>query len=323
MNVTNQTTRHSGIWNYQHTENAVLVSQTTTANMTETTKYDPAPNRIVDLVIVLFLISVSFYLVIITIVYYLKYAERNLRWTNFLCCISAMEILFESSWFLLEVRLVVSTNEFCAVYSTVNVCLATSNRTAIYIVFWFRQRSFYRGFLKHSSKKKRLNLMSNSLLVAIVVFGLIQIFTLSFIPIYASPHGCQIGKSSDFLQIFAPAVFFIIALFQVLLLIPVLYPVAKHISATRKGDPNGKLEAVIIRLCICTSICLVTDVVFLAVSVNQPAGVSFSFIPICYAVNTVVNVVSMLVSFADYKLRLLSLWHLLKSSSRRITVYCM
>ena len=146
----------------------------------------------------------------------MRYSQTKLKWTNVLCCLSAFAILLESSWFQLEVYFLSSSDLFCSVYLAVNVTLATGNRTIVYIVFWIRQRSFYRATSIVQVSKRKVGLLSNCLLIAIIFFGIIQIVTLSMLPSRASPSGCKSGKSSAFLDVFIPVVFSVITLFQVI-----------------------------------------------------------------------------------------------------------
>jgi len=172
-------------------------------------------SRAAEEAIVIALIVSSVYLSFITTIYYVRYSQTKLKWTNILCCLSAFVLLVETSWFQLEVYFLISSDLFCSIYFAVNVTLATGNRTIVYIVFWIRQRSFYRRpSVVHVSKRK-IGLLSNCLLVAIIFFGIIQIVTLSMLPSRASPSGCKSGKSSAFLDVFTPVVFSVITLFQV------------------------------------------------------------------------------------------------------------
>ena len=66
-----------------------------------------------------------------------------------------------------------------------------------------------------------------------------------------------------------------------------------------------KLEKISIRLCLCTATCIATDFVFIGITI--PSSVpknSYTFIPICDSINMVINILALLLSYADYKNRL-------------------
>nr|XP_002128436.1 uncharacterized protein LOC100177193 [Ciona intestinalis] len=263
-----------------------------------------------DTIAVHTLIVISCYLLIATIIYTVRKKKDkvapHLHRVNALCVVATSLLLFESCWFLVEVY-VTGSATFCTAYSATNVTVGTINRAVIYTILWLRQRAFYRKRPTACATSRTINLLSNALLGGILMFALIQIMTMSSIPILSVKGKCVTGKPSGFLNIFAPIIFFIIALFQVVLLLPILYPVVKHVHSRRTGQNKGRLDSVITRLCISGSVCVLTDIGFLILSANDHPSVSFSFIPICYAFNTVINVTSTIMSFSDFSNRLLPL----------------
>ena len=67
---------------------------------------------------------------------------------------------------------------------------------------------------------------------------------------------------------------------------------------------KNRFENIFVRLSICTAICIVTDLGFIGLSVqNLSPRFSVSFIPICYSFNMLINVVAVLASFSDFRLR--------------------
>ncbi|CAK8684960.1 unnamed protein product [Clavelina lepadiformis] len=246
----------------------------------------------------------SLYLVGVTVWYNVKHFQKKLKRTNVMCLVSTLLLLFESCWFQLEIQMKDAQDSFCTVYSVTNVFISTINKTIIYVIFWMRQSSFYRTRALSSIGPKKFAILNKSLIAAIIVFAMTQITVLSCIPLYGTDNGCKYGKPTGFLKIFSVAVFTIITLFQIFLLIPILYPIVKHLKAAGKLQSNSRLGSVMIRLCVCTAICVITDIIFVGVIAQQHDNLMpFSFIPICYSFNMFINVVCMIVSFADYKIR--------------------
>ena len=170
-------------------------------------------DRELDVVLAVTLSVFSFYLMSITITYYIKHSQASLLWTNRICCLSAILLFFGTCWYQAEIQLQNRTDLFCQVNTIVNVVRSIGNRTVVYIVLWIRLRNFYRTFTKIS--KARFDAFSYGLLITIILLSLIQVFTLVGLPNAAGEDGCKSESPTHFLQIFTPFVFVVVSLFQV------------------------------------------------------------------------------------------------------------
>uniref|UniRef100_H2ZQJ9 Uncharacterized protein n=1 Tax=Ciona savignyi TaxID=51511 RepID=H2ZQJ9_CIOSA len=219
-----------------------------TNNATSVTKdLHQKPTSSFACVAVTILILISSYLLTVTINYTIrkrKVCDRQapqLSIVNALCVVATVLLLFECCWFLVEM-FVPGTDVFCTAYSAINVTVGTTNRTVIYYILWHRQRWFYKKRPTANITSRTVARLSNTLLGGIIIFALVQIVTMSSIPVYSDNGKCAVGEVSGFLKGFAPTIFFIIALFQVLLLLPVVFPVARHVYSRRTGASDGRLD---------------------------------------------------------------------------------
>ena len=187
-----------------------LTSASPTLNFT-TSKMEL--DRELDVVLAVTLSAFSFYLMSVTIVYYIRHSQASLLWTNRICCLSAILLFFGTCWYQAEIQLQNRTDIFCHANTIVNVVRSIGNRTLVYVVLWIRLRNFYRTFAKIS--KARFDAFSYGLLITIILLSLIQIFTLVGLPNAAGEDGCKSESPTPFLQIFTPFVFVVVSLFQV------------------------------------------------------------------------------------------------------------
>ena len=249
------------------------------------------------------LLLISIYLTIVSVIYCKKFSIANLRVTDSLICVATTLLLIECCWFEVEISITHHSMTFCQVYTVVNITLSTIMRTIIYTILWFRQRSIYGGPMQHRNKKA--GIIGNVTLVGILTFGILQIIPLSLTPQYPAPTGgCVSGKLSPPLKILVPVIFSLSSAFQFVLLGLTLYPVVKQIREGAIASSKEQLKTIAVRLCICTAVCILVDMLFLVVIRIKPDNASISYIPICYAFNTVVNTITTLCSFANYRQRL-------------------
>ena len=260
-------------------------------------------NEIAEEIFAISLMFISVYLTVISFVYFKKFSVSKLRLTDTLICIASTLLFLECCWFEIEIIINHQSMTFCQAYTIINVTVATAMRTIIYFILWLRQKSIYGGPLQHGNNIA--NIIGKITLSGILIFGVFQIVLISIPPQYpVQGGGCVTGPISSVIKILIPVVFSFSSAFQFVLLGLTLYPVVKQIRQGAIESSKEQLKTVAVRLCICTAICIVVDMMFLIVIRKKPDNASISYIPLCYAFNTVVNTATTLCSFANYKQRL-------------------
>ena len=196
------------------------ISTLTTDNHETATSWNTSVifvNRNVDIGLSIALTIIDFYFLVATLAYHYKFSQNILRWSNRIC-ICSITILVINTWrFQIEIHLPNQSDEFCRLNSIFQLIFLIGNRNLVYAVFWISQRQFYQqyAFLKMSLPK--FNCLSYALLLTLLSLSVIQVGTLSSLSSYGTDEGCKSEpiSPSNFLQIFVPVVFGMVALFQV------------------------------------------------------------------------------------------------------------
>ncbi|CAK8691846.1 unnamed protein product [Clavelina lepadiformis] len=256
--------------------------------------------------VVIVLIIIGLYLATITSYYLHKHNNRRLKLSNSLLCATACVLFLQTCWFQVEVTIKHYTDAFCQAYSIVNIIVATCQRTVIYGVLWIRQRGIYKNPLQ-KIRGKTVEPISNGTITGIIVFAIAQVVLLSSISQLATEipsPGCHSETITDIRDVLLPMIFGISSLFQIVLLVLTLYPMVKHMRSKTVNKKRAQLGRVATRLAICTTVCVIVDVIFLIITQTKPDDAAVNFIPICYAFNIAVNIAATLCSFFNYSLRL-------------------
>lgn len=259
-------------------------------------------HEVVENVLVIFLICVSAYLAAATLFYNHVHSVAKLRISDSIICLAIVILFIECCWFEAEIMLTHSSKAFCKAYTIINVTLATTIRTLIYVVLWLRQEGIYNGPLAFNNIKAKV--ISKITLAGILLFGIFQIIVLVLIPQRSETGNCVSLSLPIALNVMLPLVFGFSSGFQLILLGLTLYPVVKQMKVRMVSGRKKQLKSVAQRLCICTAICTLVDMLFIVIVQIKPDGGPISYIPICYAFNTVINSIATLCSFVNYRLRL-------------------
>ncbi|XP_078483050.1 uncharacterized protein LOC144743353 [Ciona intestinalis] len=249
-----------------------------------------------------FLILCSAYLLVATIYYQKRHAKRKCC-SNALFIAASVILLIESAWFETEVLQTSSTSLFCTAYYAINATSATLIRTLVYGVLWLRQKELYRNTVTHLHNKC-VAIMGKIILAGIVIFGVCQVAVLLVTPQIGTEHGCVTSKPAPVVKILTPVVFTTYSLFQFLLLGLTLYPVVQHMCGKAEQRNQRALEAVVVRLSVCTFVCVVCDISFMIATIKRNQSMPYNFIPIAFAFNSLINLFVSLCSFVDYEWRL-------------------
>jgi len=251
------------------------------------------------------LFAISIYLTGATVWYHVRFGKRNLRKTNFLCTLAVMALLIRIAAVHILLYGGYISDQLCnttLVFSYLCFCL---NRFLPYVVLWMRQRGIYKKSIQGSLYTIRVKIVSGITLAGIVLFQpALTALQLTFTRYVASPFGCILANKDlflGFLRKASPIFFGVSALFQLLLLGLVLYPLVEHDK--KKGFKQMSVRKTIIRLGICTSVCIISDLAFLLAKQLKPPGISSLLTALFSCCDNTTNVVAMLASFADFRLR--------------------
>uniref|UniRef100_H2XS12 G-protein coupled receptors family 1 profile domain-containing protein n=1 Tax=Ciona intestinalis TaxID=7719 RepID=H2XS12_CIOIN len=274
-----------------------------TSDVSSATELNVAQGKVLraseDMMVVA-LIVLSLYLTVASFAYQWKQPSLSaLKGTNRLCSACAVMLLVQSLFFEVEMRVSSPTLQLCYAYYVIVLILATINKSLTYCVLWVRQRSFYKN-----PKSQCMVYFGNAVLTGIIVLPILQVGVLMLNIVDTSPVGCITRKGPEFSTVLVPFVFMLFVVVQLILLGLVLRPIVRHIMRNKIGQTSN-LTTVAVRLSVCTTLCVFTDLAFLTVAIIQPKNVGFSFGPIVFHFNSTVNVAAMLCSFADYSERLM------------------
>ena len=252
------------------------------------------------------LFFLSAYLILAAVWYQAKHGKKTMKKTNSLCTVAVLALLIRISAveFLLHGGDI--SDSLCnaaMISSYVCFCL---NRFLPYVILWCRQRALHKKTAQQNFSAKPLKLLSAFILVGIVIFQpALLVLQILFTRYVASPVGCILqnkDKFFSFLQKASPIFFAASAFFQLMLLGLMLYPLKQHLKKQLKKQQAG-LRSTIMRLSLCTVICMVSDLVFLLAKLLKPRGTSSLLTGLLSCCDNTINVTAVLMSFYDFKVR--------------------
>ena len=233
-----------------------------------------------------------------------------------LCLVAAVFVLIRCCLEQIELRLGRESNLACRIYQHLLVEVYHLSLTCLYILLWMRQLKMYRHrALRHLSTKP-LRIASYGVLFGILASSIASAASyLVTFTLIASPQGCVYdlsfpdGPPSSLPGYLLFAISFV---FQFSLLALLLNPLMNHyrIQICRSSDvdpPKTKknVRETIIRLTVCTTICVLSDGVSSSLLIFvHDATTPIMFWANVYTTNLILNVVTVVCSFADWKERL-------------------
>ncbi|CAK8674545.1 unnamed protein product [Clavelina lepadiformis] len=304
------------------TANASQSFMNATNNARMRMRRGPTPSGFKEDVMTAALLAVTAYLCIVTCWYQANYVQKRLAKTNRLCVAVMFTLLFREIAFELELRLGNSSTLACNICQALVTSLGAFNRIVPFIVLWFRQRGIYRG-PTHSRKVKRLtkyigiaSLVFVGLVVSINALLLIILGKLS-----STRFGCIPLNVQVYLEInnaLSPVYFGSSVVIQLTMLGLVLYPIVNH-HAARSHGPKGRLKRTVVRLALCTSVCVLSDVIFLVLRYVRTPGNTVMTRALFSCFDDVIKIVAVLCSFANFPARLFPMFFRKTSAEARQT----
>ena len=233
---------------------------------------------------------------------------------GFLCLLSSIFCVIRCFCEQIELRLGTISDLACRIYQHELVEVYHLSLTCLYLLLWSRQVKMYRHrALRHLSSGP---LRATSFLVLFGILGCSIASATSYLVTFtllASPVGCIYDLSfPDGPPSSLPGIllFTISFVFQFSLLGLLIYPLIKHYrvccrSEASKVKTHRNIKKTIVRLSVCTTVCVISDGIasYLLVFVNDGSSPVFFWANI-YTVNLLCNIVAVICSFADWKQRL-------------------
>ena len=307
------------------------IDTATVAGASNATQFPPYERLwIRDEVFLASLTVISLYLTISLSIFECKRSARNQnetkdldlkrRFANFLtngslCLVAVIITLIRCLCEQIELRLGRESDLACRIYQHELAEVYHLSLTCLYIILWVRQLRLYRHpVLKHLGSPF-LRFISYIVMLGIIGSSVASItsYVITF-TLIASPVGCVYDLSfPDGPPSSLPGIllFVISVVFQTSLLGLVVYPLVKQYKirlCCGNSEAEKKKENVrntIIRLSICTAVCVVSDGVSSYLLIFVHDGVSpISFWANIYTVNLLFNIIAVVCSFVDWKERL-------------------
>ena len=263
------------------------------------------PSKLTESILGGIVFAITAYLSVAVLCYHSRFGKKNLRKTNFLCTFAVLALLVRITAVHILLYGGHISDQLCntaLVFSYVCFCF---NRFLPYVILWLRQRAIYKKSNHGSLNSLKVRIIGGITLAGIIVFQpALTVLQLLYTRFVASPFGCILADKEiffGFLQKASPIFFGASALFQLLLLGLVLYPLFRHNNM--KGFVQDSIRETIIRLGICTSVCIVSDLAFLLAKLLKPPGISSLLTALFSCCDNTINIMATLASFADFRLR--------------------
>jgi len=245
----------------------------------------------------------------------LKIKIENVLTNGSLCLAAVIITLIRCLCEQIELRLGRSSDLACRIYQHELAEVYHVALTCLYILLWVRQLKLYRHPVLKNLSSPLLRFVSYSVILGIIGSSVASIssYVVTF-TLIASPVGCVYDLSfPDGPPSSLPGMllFIIAVVFQTSLLGLVVYPLIKQYnirfccSSNEAENKHENVRYTIIRLSICTAICVISDGISSALLIFVHDGVSpISLWANIYTVNLLLNIVAVVCSFADWKERL-------------------
>ncbi|XP_009862517.2 uncharacterized protein LOC100175665 [Ciona intestinalis] len=238
--------------------------------------------------------------------YHIRFGQRSLRFTNLIWSVGNVTLTMRAVTYQLELR-AGHYDVICDVFLVIDLILHSLNRLFPYFILWIRQVSLYTTPTLHRLNTIKIKLLSIFTLIGIIGFQ-VATFGIQYNVVHftASKTGCVLSARNiravrRLFNVHSPIFFSISTLFHLILLGLLLYPIIRHIRTRRHDDAIMRM---IIRIVICTAVCICSDLLYLVVKYIRPPGASTIFIGLSSCYDVTINIIAVTSSFADYRLRL-------------------
>lgn len=266
-------------------------------------------------------VFINLYLQLASIVYYRKYSQRKLKPSNLLTCVCCSLTSLNS--LCCYPRTMTFSNEihmFCQIDISTQVILTSMTTIINHIVYGIRHRIMSRN---RNSGQSFFHRLKNYLIYLNITFLIILCLVTTPLWIIKEKKDCVCRTIQNEMFLITLIPFGISSLLQAALLICILAPVISQWS--KKGNPlnvmssgQRNLTPMVVRLSVCTSCLIFTDIVFVLLAVTFPIIFKLPYYGILLT-NLMINNFVLIVSFKDWRLRIIPFTWTSRSSNSQTT----
>ena len=299
--------------------------------MNNTTLSDYERPWIRDEIFATSLTVISFYITIALALYEFKYKKNEATETDFtsklenflsggsLCLVAIVFTFIRCLFEQTELRFGRFSDLACRIYQHELAEVYHLALTSLYLLLWTRQLKLYRHrALKHLGSPL-LRFVSYAVILGILGSSIASVTSyLTTFTLIASPNGCIYDLSFLYTADSPPSslpgilLFAIAVVFQFSLLGLMVYPLVKQYKVHLCGQDSfadkkhQNVRKTIVRLTICTTVCVISDGISSYLLVFVHDGVTpIMFWANIYTVNLLFNIIAVVCSFADWRKRLI------------------
>ena len=254
------------------------------------------------------IIGMSLYLTFATLVYCIKKKEENLNKENFIVFLCSLcTFLFSIVYFLFDSQFKAfeSSKIVCDVAFTFWKTFLILNRCLCNLIFSYRYESLNRSTAILAAKRSfafTITLIFVSLLL--LVFDVVY-YQLQISPSVDDCENITIDYDKHYISINIESGLFLTAVtLQTAILVEIIKPIYKHCKRLDNSTiSNGSIRKTLYRVVVCTLVFFISDLGFgfaYLLGINK-VDQRWTFL---WALNLLVNTVSLMCSFNDYKTRI-------------------
>ena len=268
-------------------------------------------------------VFINLYLQLASIVYYRKHSKQKLKSSNLLTCVCcSLTSLNSLCCFPRTITFLNEMHMFCQIDISTQVILTSMTTIINHVVYGIRHRIMSRN-RNSESRKSFFQRLKNYLIYVNIAF--LIVLCLVTTPLWIVKENkdciCRTIQNEMFLITLVP--FGISSFVQAALLICILAPVISQwskkinpLNVVSSGQRN--LTPTVVRLSVCTSCLIFTDIMFVLLAVMFPIIFKLPYYGILLT-NLMINNFVLLVSFKDWRLRIIPFSWTSSSSNSQTT----
>lgn len=185
--------------------------------------------------------------------------------------------------------------------------------TTVYAALWLKQRIFYQDPRLKPLSSKFIQILSWATILLIVSSGFsVSLLFVIGVRFKSSPIGCLYENVISFAKQRWILLILLTLLYQICLLTLLLYPIVKQYQSMRRNstEVNPLMIRLLKKATATTLACMVSDTTCAIVAMIIHHNQVDNFL---YDLNITINVISLILSFPDWKMRLMP-WRMIKEA---------
>ena len=198
-------------------------------------------------------------------------------------------------------------NPFCSIYHRIKIVVFAASVFCVYFALWFRIFTvFYRNKVMKKNISKALQYVNLSALPFLFLMVGSNLVSFLSAPAYTSAGcGCKAVQSKENNLIKWAILVICTTVFQVILLFSFIYPLHMHRKKMlSRGFDHKAIIPVVKRAAVVAVVCVISDLINFAFAILYK-GSTVYLNHIAFSLNLLVNLVGTILSFANWKEKLL------------------